>query len=111
MKRPGLRVVTALIVACIGLASTIRIIRAHPRKERKPVLETAKARAAQAESQLLAARKNAVQDQIQRDELAAAVAGVEQAKAKLALARANQRQIEIRRGDVLTAEAAIVSST
>jgi HlyD family secretion protein len=59
---------------------------------------------------LVSAQRNAIQNDIRKDELTAAQAAVKQAEADLRLARANRRQIEVRAKDIQAAEAAIVSS-
>jgi HlyD family secretion protein len=73
-------------------------------------VRSAEARVAQAQAQLVSAQRNAVQDRIRKDDLAAARASVEQAKAELELAYANKRQIAVREKDITAADAAIVSS-
>jgi HlyD family secretion protein len=73
-------------------------------------VRAAEARVAQAQAQLLTAKRNAVQDKIREDELASAKAALEQARSELQLAYANRRQIAVRANEIKTAKAAIVSS-
>lgn len=71
-------------------------------------LQSAAARLDQAQAALDNAKANAIQDDIRKQDVAAARAAVNQAAAGLAAARSNARQIPIKAADIRSAKAQII---